>query len=179
MAKAVQQLDQQGPVAAGGGVLEGAYRLVLIGPPAGGHRVQLGRPPRAPALQVGEQMRAQQLLNLVGLARPARRRDQGGLPLEPIEDTAGLLPFRQRGGEPDRHQVTDADHAQELLRGLRQPGQDLPNQIVGHRAVVSGEVGEERLAVGGLLHGAGGQPQTGDPAAGPPVQHLDLLRGQS
>ena len=43
---AVQQLDQQGPVAAGGGVLEGAYRLVLIGPPAGGHRVQLGRPPR-------------------------------------------------------------------------------------------------------------------------------------
>jgi hypothetical protein len=40
-------------------------------------------------------------------------------------------------------------------------------------------VGEERLAVSGLLHAEGGRPQTGDPAAGPPVQHLDLLRGQS
>ena len=72
--EAVQQVDQQRSVAAVRGVLEGGYRLVLIGPPAGGHGVQLGHPSQALALQVGEQIGAQQFLDAVGLARAARSR---------------------------------------------------------------------------------------------------------
>ena len=72
--EAVQQLRQQRRVAAAGGVVEGVDRLVLVGPPAGGGGVQLGGPGGSLALQVGEQVGAQQLLDAVGVAVLSGRR---------------------------------------------------------------------------------------------------------
>lgn len=98
------------------------------------------------------------------------------LALEPVEQVAGLLPPGELGGERGGHRVTDADHTQEVAHVVGQPGEDLPDEVVGHRAVIAGELGEERVGVGGLRDAKGGQPQPGGPSAGALVQHLDLCR---
>ncbi|MEK6443420.1 hypothetical protein [Pseudonocardia sp. T1-2H] len=78
------------------------------------------------------------------------------------------------GGEPGRHRVADADHAQELLHVPGQAGEDLADEVVGHAAIRPGELREEGVAVAGLPHTERGEPQPGGPAAGAPVQHPQL-----
>ena len=79
---------------------------------------------------------------------------------------------------PDGDGVADADHSQELLDVLGQRGEDLSGQVVGDRAVVAGELVEERVAVGGLGERECGQAQPGGPAAGALVQRVDLGGGE-
>ena len=82
------------------------------------------------------------------------------------------------GGQPGRDGVADADHSQELLGVFWKRGEDLPGQVVGDRAVVAGELVEERVAVGGLGERERGQAQPGGPAAGALVQGVDLGGGE-
>jgi hypothetical protein len=77
--------------------------------------VQASHPPHALALQVGEQVRAQQFLHPVGLPPRPGGRHQGGLVLELVEHAAGLFATAELGSEPGRYRVTDADHTHEFL----------------------------------------------------------------
>ena len=95
---------------------------------------------------------------------------------ESVEHTACVVASAQLRGECGGHGVTDAGHAQEVLQVGGQPAEDLADQVVGHRAVVTGELGEERLVVGRLRQAESGQPQARGPPPGAPVQDLDLLR---
>ena len=74
--EAVQKLGEQRSVGAVCGVFESGYGLVVGGPPAGGGGVQLGHPSQAVAVQVGDQVGAQQLLDPVRVTSWPGRRDQ-------------------------------------------------------------------------------------------------------
>ena len=104
-----------------GGVVQGADGPVLVCPPARRRGVQLGHPLRALAVQVGEQVGPQQLLDAVDLAPRPGGRDERGLVLEPVEHASGVLPTGQLHGQAARHRVADADQPQELPEVLRQP----------------------------------------------------------
>ncbi len=103
--EAVQQLGHEVGVVAPAGVFEGLDRLVLTGPPAGGHAVQLGRPPQALTLQISQQVRAQELLDAVGVALPSGGRHERGAVFEPVEQAARVVPPRQLHGEPRRDRI--------------------------------------------------------------------------
>ena len=177
--EAVQQLRQQRGVAAAGGVVQGVDRLILACPPVGRGGVQLGGPGGSLALQVGGQVGAQEFLDAVGVAVVSGGGQQRGLVGEPVEQAPGVFPAGQLGGQPGRDGVADADHSQELPDVVRERGEDLPDQVVGDRAVVAGELVEERVAVGGPGERECGQPQPGDPAAGALVQGVDLGGGEA
>ena len=150
MAKRCSSSDQQRGVAAAGGVVQGVDRLVLVCPPVGGGGVQLGGPGGSLALQVGESGRC------AGV--PGCGRCRACCPVAVSSEVwwasrSSRLPASSRpdscGGQPGRDGVADADHSQELLDVVGQRGEDLPDQVVGDRAVVAGELVEERVAVGG------------------------------
>ena len=63
-------------------------------------------------------------------------------------------------------------------RSSGSPRDDLLDEVVGHRTLITGEVGEEAIPVGGLGHRQRGQSQARRPPAGTRVQHLDLPRGE-
>ena len=175
---AVEQFGEQCGVVAVGGVVQGVDRLVLVCPPVGGGGVQVGGPGGSLAVQVGDQVGAQEFLDAVGVAVLSGGGQQRGVVGEPVEQAAGVFPAGQLGGQPGGDGVADADHSQELLDVVGQRGEDLSGQVVGDRAVVAGELVEERVAVGGPGECECGQAQPGGPAAGALVQRVDLGGGE-
>ena len=123
-------------------------------------------------------MGAQQFLDAVDLAARPGRGHQRGLMFESVQHTARVLASAQLRGERGGQGVTDAGYAQEVLQVGGQPAEDLTDQVVGHRAVITGELGEERVVVARLRHAARGQPH---PAAHPPVRRCrtSTCRGDS
>ena len=69
--------------------------------------------------------------------------------------------------EPAAHAVGDARAQQQLAHGRRQAGEHLAGQVVGHRAVVARELGDERVGVGLGEQREARQAQARRPALGP------------
>ena len=75
-------------------------RLVLARPPARGHPVQVGRPPQALPLEIGQQVRPQQLLDAVRVAVASGGRHERGLVLELVEQARRVLPPDSSAASP-------------------------------------------------------------------------------
>ena len=152
-------------VACLGGVPQRFDRSVLSCPPGGRLPVQLRRRRRAVAVEVGGQVGAHQLLDAE--LRPVRpgRHDETGRALEGAEHVGGVGAAGQLRGQRGRDGVADARPAEEVAFLLRDVGEHLAGEVVGHRALVAGEGGEEVVGGGVVAQRQGGEP---DPR-GPPV----------
>ena len=176
-AKRRNRFDSSAGLRLCGGMVEGLDRPILAGPPARGRGVQLGGPRGSLALQVGDQICAQEFLDAVGIA-----------PRSPVADSSEVwrsspssrLPASSR---PDSSAASPDGTGSLMLITRRNSwmssgsrGEDLSHQVVGDRALVAGELVEERVAVGGPGDRERGQPQAGGPTAGALVQRVDLPR---
>ena len=140
--------------------------------------MQPGDAMRAAAVQVGPQIGVEQRLHPPGAAVPPHRTDQPRAPLELGQDPTRVLPAGQRARQAQRNRLADAGRLQELHRLPGQRGQHLRHQVVGDRALVTGELGEEpSLSVVAADRGRG-EPKTGRPAVGLAVQPVDLDVGE-
>ena len=81
-----------------------------------------------------------------------------------VEQPVGVGAVGQLGGERSRHGGAHAHHAQEVLRVRVQTVEDLAGQVLGDRALVARELGEEGGGVVGAAQRERGQPQAGCPA---------------
>jgi hypothetical protein len=164
------------PVAAGGRVLERLGRAAVRLEPAGGAPVQLGDLVGGPVTQLGPQQLGEQRVQPVPGAVVAGRREQRVVAREPREDARRVGPAGERVGEVGRGGVDDRDAEQVLADVRRLLGKDLGEQVVGHRAVVAREVGDERGRVRVRAHRQRRESQTGGPALGALPQRLGRLR---
>jgi hypothetical protein len=133
---------------------------------------------RAAAIQLGIQIGVDEGLHPPGAAVAPDRTDQPRPTLELGQDPACVLPAGQRAGQTERDGVGDAGRLEEVHCLPRHRGQHLSHQVVGNRAIVTGEIGEEGVAVGCLRQSGRGEPKTGRPAVGLLVQPFDLGVGE-
>ena len=133
---------------------------------------------RAAAIQLGMQVGIDERLHPPGAAVAPYRTDQPRPPLELGQHPARVLPAGQRARQAQRNRVADAGRLKELHRLPGQRGQHLPHQVVGDRALVTGEIGEEGLSISGPRHRGRGEPKTGRPAVGLAVQPVELDVGE-
>jgi hypothetical protein len=155
---------------------EGVDRLVVGEPPPGRGGLQVPVDLRTVPSEIGDQVGPQQRVDAV--VGEGRALDQRRRLAEVVELPVGVVPCRQLGGEPGRQRGAHADRAEEPLRVRAQRVEDLAGQVLGHRALVPGEVGEEAGRVIGPAQGESGQPQAGSPALRARVQHGQRRRCQ-
>ena len=148
------------------------------GEPACGTRVQLRLDPGV----LQPQARAQELREQAVVAEPAlvavERGDEHPRALELLQYAGAVVAAGQRVRELAAQPLRHARAQEELAPRRRLQGEDLVGQVVGHRAVVAGELGDEGVRV--ILAGQGqpGQPQPRRPALGPLHEALELVRAQ-
>jgi hypothetical protein len=156
---------------------EGLDRSTAGRPPIGGDRVQLqdegGSLPGELGAQVGPEE------NVDAVVRPPRATgDQRRVAFEGVQHLRSVRPTGQPDGELRRDRVADADQAQQVPGAGGHALEDLTNEIVRDRPLVSGELDEEALGVFGGAEGGRREPQARGPPVRPLVQHRRLLRGQ-
>ena len=104
--------------------------------------------------------------------------DERGLLPQVVEQPVGVGPVGQLGGERSRQRGAHADQPQEVLRVRAQAVEDLAGQVLGDRALVARELGEEGDGIVGAAQRERGEPEPGCPAVGPGLQDGHLRRGQ-
>ena len=111
--------------------------------------VQLREQAGTLALEIGDQVRAEQRVDAVALV-VADPGDERHVVLELVEQLTRVVTTGQDGGERDRQRVGDADGPQEVEGDGREPRQDLVDQVVRDGVVVGREVGEEGGGIAGF-----------------------------
>jgi hypothetical protein len=104
--------------------------------------------------------------------------DQCRLLAELVEQRLGVGTARQLRGQRARQRRAQADSPQEVPGACGEAGEYLSGEIVGDRALVAGEGGEEPVRVVRAAQRERGQPQPGDPAVAALVQPGHLRRRQ-
>ncbi len=152
-------------------------RIALGHPPARRPCVKirmLRRPPRVLRPQVGRHQRRDAERG----GRCADLHDEPGIPGQPVQYRARVRPAGESGRQPGRNRPADADCRQHLPISAREPGEELADEEVGHRAGVRREPLQELIRIGLAAQGGTGQTHTCRPAAGTGVHLADLRRGQ-
>jgi hypothetical protein len=173
-----QQRGRPLRVAGRQGVGDGLAAVTRAGQPLGRARVKLGLEARA----LEPQARPQQLGEQAVVAEPGALAvecgDEHPVALELLEHERAARPAGEGVGEVAADAPDDARAQKQLARLGWLDGEHLAGQVVRHRAVVAGELGDEGVAVGLRQQRQTGQPQAGGPALSPLEQARDLLRGQ-
>jgi hypothetical protein len=137
--------------------------------------VQMPGHGRSLALEVGGQVGTQQLLDPeLGAMWPVRG-DQSGGPFQGTEQIGSVGPPGQLRRERTGDRVTDARPSEQVDLLGRDVREDLAGQVVGHGAVVPGEVGQEVVGCRVSAQRHGSEPDSGDPPVGAGVQQGRLL----
>ena len=140
--------------------------------------VQLGLQARALEPQARAQQLAEQAVIAVPGALTIERGHEHAVALELLQRERAAARAGEGVGELAGHAVDDA-RAQQQLAQLRRPaGQHLAHQVVGDRAVVAREVGDERVAVLLAEQREPGEAQAGGPALGALEQARHLVVAQ-
>ena len=176
-ARAVHQLGDQAAVAGPLGVAQGVHRLRPARTTTGPRRpAAAGRSPGGSARD----------------RRPGRSGAAGGCGTSPGEvRSTSAVSCRRSSSSRSASARSDSSAAsaagtgehtlttpQEVLRLRAQAVEDLAGQVLGDRALVARELGEEGDGVVGAAQRERGEPQSGCPAVGASMQHRHLRRGQ-
>ena len=170
-----QRSDEHG-VACPLGMAQRMDRFVLLEPPPGRNSLKVPVLLRPLPGQIGDQIGAEQRVDAV--VPGSRALDQRHLQTHPVEQPPGIRPAGQLGTESRRQGRADADHPEEALHLGTQPVEDLDREVLGDRALVPREVGEEGGRVIAASQGECGEPESGRPALRARVQPGHLRRRQ-
>ncbi len=173
-----QQTARVPPVAAGLGVTDRVDGVPMLGEPVGGDPVQIADGIGLAAAKLEEQEIREQLV--VAEPRPLRvdRYDERVRVLQLEERPLRPARFGEAVGERAADPPQDRGAEQEPLDPFGLALEDLGEQVVRHRTLAAGELGDEPLGVRVTGERHRGEPQARDPPLGPCQEHGGSLRGQ-
>ena len=176
------QRGRQRPVVARQRVPDGRDRLVVVGQPARGPRVQPRRESGFGVREVVAQHRGEQVVEAEPVAAVVERDDEQLLALGPAEQLGGVGPAGDGGGQVGAELVEDRRAAQDEAQVVGQRREDLVPQVVDEVAAAL-EVGSDRAGRrGGPGRGVAPAGQHAEvhpdhPALGAFVQAGGVVRG--
>ncbi len=166
------------PVLAGEGVADRGHRLALLGVPARRAAVQEGDLLGVRVAQVRAQQLAEQRVVAVPVALGVGRCHRRPEVLDRRECERGALVAGQGVGQLGADGVHEAGPQHELAPVPRQAGENLGDEVVRHRPVGAGELGQEARRLGVPVQRERRQAQGRGPALGARPQQVGLRAGE-